>query len=223
VAADLHLNKGATAVGDNNRPDFDSRAAQWDNLPRRVALAHAVVAAIVEEAAPQPTMRMLDYGAGTGLVTLGLLPQVKEAIAVDSSRGMLEQLEIKAREAGITNLQTCFIDLDTEWHLPKGIDLLVSSMTMHHVPEPATLFAYFKECMNHGALLCIADLDQEDGSFHDDATGIPHNGFAVEQMETYFRQAGFVEIRTAVIVTVKKEREGVVQEYPVNLTVGKLV
>ena len=206
----------------HKRPDFDSRAAQWDNLPRRVALAKAVVEAIIQEADPQSTMRMLDYGAGTGLVTLGLLPLVKETIAVDSSRGMLEQLETKAREAGITNLQTCFIDLDSEWHLPKGIDLLVSSMTMHHVPEPAPLFVHFKECMNPGALLCVADLDQEDGSFHDDATGIPHRGFSVEEMEGYFEKAGFSEVRTVLVTAVKKEREcGVVQEYPINLTIGK--
>lgn len=208
----------------NKRPDFDSRAAQWDNLPRRVALANAVVEAIIQVADPQPTMRMLDYGAGTGLVTLGLLPLVKEAIAVDSSQGMLEQLEIKAQEAGITNLQTCFIDLDSEWHLPKGIDLLVSSMTMHHVPEPAQLMFHFKECMNSGALLCIADLELEDGSFHDDATSIPHKGFAIKEMEGYFCEAGFVEVRTIWVTAVKKEREGgVVQEYPINLTIGRLV
>jgi len=204
------------------RPDFDSRASQWDNLPRRVALAKAVVEAIIAEADPQPGMRMLDYGAGTGLVTLGLLPLVREAIAVDSSRGMLEQLETKAKEAGITNLQTCFIDLDSEWHLPKGIDLLVSSMTMHHVPEPAPLMAHFKECMNPGAQLCIADLELEDGSFHDDATGIPHKGFSIEQMEGYFSEAGFVDVRTVLIMTVKKERDGLFQEYPVNLTTGRL-
>ena len=206
----------------NKRPDFDSRAAQWDNLPRRVALANAVVEAIIQEADPQPTMRMLDYGAGTGLVTLGLQPLVKDVIAVDSSRGMLDQLETKAKEAGIANLQTCFIDLDSEWHLPKGIDLLVSSMTMHHVPEPAPLMAHFKECMTPGALLCIADLEQEDGSFHDDVTGIPHKGFSIKEMESYFREAGFVEIRTVLVITVKKEREGVIQEYPVNLTIGKV-
>lgn len=205
------------------RPDFDSRASQWDNLPRRVALAKAVVEAIIAEADPQPGMLMLDYGAGTGLVTLGLLPLVKEAIAVDSSRGMLEQLEIKAREVGITNLQTCFIDLDSEWHLPKGIDLLVSSMTMHHVPEPAPLIVHFKECMNPGALLCIADLEQEDGSFHDDATGIPHKGFAIEQMEDYLSVAGFADIRTVLVMTVRKERDGLFQEYPVNLTIGKVI
>ena len=204
------------------RPDFDSRASQWDTVPRRVTLAKAVVETIIAEADPQPGMRMLDYGAGTGLVTLGILPLVKEAIAVDSSRGMLEQLEIKARDAGITNLQTCFIDLDSEWHLPKEVDLLVSSMTMHHVPEPAPLITLFKECMTPGALLCIADLEQEDGSFHDDATGIPHKGFTIEQMEGYFHQAGFVEVRTVPVIAIRKERDGLFQEYQVNLTIGKL-
>lgn len=209
-------------ITEQKRPDFDSRAAQWDHLPRRVALAKAVVETIIREAAPQSGMRMLDYGAGTGLVTLGLQPLVKEVIAVDSSRGMLEQLEMKANEAGITNLQTLFIDLNSDWNLPQGIDLLVSSMTMHHVPEVAPLLAHFRESMNPGAQLCIADLQQEDGTFHDDATGIPHKGFAVEEMEGFFLEAGFKEVRTVLAMTVQKERDGKIQEYPVNLTIGRV-
>jgi ubiquinone/menaquinone biosynthesis C-methylase UbiE len=209
-------------ISEQKRPDFDSRAAQWDNLPRRVALANAVVDAIKLQADPQPWMRMLDYGCGTGLVTLGLQPLVKEAIAVDSSQGMLEQLEIKAREAGIENLQTVFIDLDQEWKLPEGIDLLVSSMTMHHVPEIEPLLKYFSVIMNPGGLLCIADLDQEDGNFHDDTTGIPHKGFSVEEMEGFFLQAGFTDVRTVHVISVQKERDSKPQEYPVNLTVGRL-
>lgn len=207
---------------DNKRPDFDSRAAQWDSLPRRVALANAVVEAIQQEADPQPAMRMLDYGAGTGLVALGLQPLVKEVFAADSSRGMLEQLEIKAREAGISNLKTVFIDLDRDWHLPQGIDLLVSSMTMHHVPEVAPLLKRFKAIMNPGGLLCIADLEQEDGSFHEDSTGIPHKGFAMEEMEDFFEEAGFTSIKTVHVMSVQKERDGKLHEYPVNLTIGRI-
>jgi len=207
---------------DKKRPDFDSRAAQWDNLPRRVALGNAVVEAIRQEADPQHWMQLLDYGCGTGLVTLGLQPLVKEVIAVDSSKGMLEQLEIKARETGIVNLHTIFIDLDKDWRLPDGIDLLVSSMTMHHVPEVAPLLAHFRESMNPGAQLCIADLQQEDGSFHDDSTGIPHKGFAIEEMERFFHEAGFRDIRTVPVLTVEKERDGKVKQYPVNLTIGKV-
>lgn len=203
------------------RPDFDSRAAQWDQLPRRVALAHAVVDAIKQATDPQPTMRLLDYGAGTGLVTLGLQPFVAEVIAVDSSRGMLEQLEAKARQSGITNLQTLFIDLDHEWHLPAGIDLLISSMTMHHVPDIPMLIAHFRECMNPGGRLCIADLEEEDGSFHDEqAARIPHHGFSVSRIERYFQEAGFTDVTTRRVMTVVKERDGQRREYQVNLTVG---
>lgn len=201
--------------------DFDSRAAQWDQLPRRVALARAVVEAIITVADPQPSMRMLDYGAGTGLVTLGLQPCVGEVIAVDSSRGMLEQLETKACEAGISNLQTLYLDLDQEWQLPQGIDLLVSSMTMHHVPDIPALMAHFRACMNQGALLCIADLEEEDGTFHDDPTArIPHHGFSVSQIESYFHGTGFTGVSTRRVMTVIKERDGQHCEYPVNLTVG---
>jgi ubiquinone/menaquinone biosynthesis C-methylase UbiE len=201
--------------------DFDSRAAQWDQLPRRVALARAVVEAIITVADPQPSMRMLDYGAGTGLVTLGLQPFVGEVIAVDSSRGMLEQLETKACEAGISNLQTLYLDLDQEWQLPQGIDLLVSSMTMHHVPDIPALMAHFRACMNQGALLCIADLEEEDGSFHDDqAARIPHHGFNVSRIEGYFHEAGFTSVSTRRVMTVVKERDDQRREYPVNLTVG---
>ncbi len=200
--------------------DFDKGAAQWDQLPRRVALAQAVVAAIKQEVTLNPDMRLLDYGAGTGLVTLGLQPLVKEVIAVDSSRGMLEQLENKAREAGITNLQTILIDLEQDWQLPRGLDLLVSSMTMHHVPLVAPLLAHFRESMRSGARLCIADLDQEDGSFHDDPTGVHHQGFSCEEMEGYFREAGFTDVRTVLVMTVHKERDGRVDDYPVNLTLG---
>ena len=206
---------------EKKHPDFDSRAAQWDNLPRRVALANAVVETIIQEVHPQSSMRMLDYGAGTGLVTLGLQPLVKEVIAVDSSRGMLEQLASKAREAGITNLETFFIDLDQPSQLPATIDLLVSSMTMHHVPHVAPLLAHFKESMNADSYLCIADLEQEDGSFHEDGMDVPHKGFTVTEMEGYFLQAGFTDVKTVRILSVQKERDGVVQEYPVNLTVGR--
>ncbi len=206
----------------NKRPDFDSRAAEWDNLPRRVALANAVVELVKQEIDPKPWMRALDYGSGTGLVTMGLQPLVKEIIAVDSSAGMLEQLQKKAFENGTDNLSTFFIDLDKEWKLPDGIDLIISSMTMHHVPDVAALLVKFKTVMNHDGYLCISDLEKEDGSFHDDQNShIPHYGFEIEEMESFFKKTGFCEIRTIPVMNVKKERNGALHLYPVNLTIGK--
>jgi len=85
--------------------DFDSVAASWDQEPRRVQLARKVVDAISCEARPLQAMRVLDFGCGTGLVTLALASQVQEIVAADSSQGMLEQLANKLGASGISNVQ----------------------------------------------------------------------------------------------------------------------
>lgn len=200
--------------------DFNSVASKWDQKPRRIQLASAVSEAIIKNAMPDQSMRALDFGAGTGLVTLALAPLIKEMVAADSSQGMLEQLQSKLTDSGITNVHPFLLGHAGPITLPGKFDLIVSSMTMHHISDIGTLLGVFQAAMNSGGQLCIADLALEDGSFHDDATGIYHNGFTAAEMEGYFSGAGLVNIRTIQVMTVKKEREGSIMEYPVNLTLG---
>jgi len=68
------------------RARFDRAAAEWDANPARVALARAVAEAIRKAVPLRPDMNVLDFGAGTGLVTLGLLSSVGRLTAVDASR-----------------------------------------------------------------------------------------------------------------------------------------
>ena len=56
---------------------FDQSAATWDSEPRRIALMQAVGEAILWEARPTREFNALDYGCGTGLVSLFLLPYVR--------------------------------------------------------------------------------------------------------------------------------------------------
>ena len=78
---------------------FDEAAAQWDNNPGRVELARAVGEAIGRAIPFQPGWSALDYGAGTGLLTLNLQPRVASMVALDSSTGMLEKLTQKLAAA----------------------------------------------------------------------------------------------------------------------------
>ncbi len=199
--------------------DFDSAAAEWDNLPRRVMLARAVSEAIISKL-DRKVSRALDFGCGTGLVTLALSSVCNEVIAADTSTGMLEQLEKKLAGSGIINVTPLHISGEPDTALPQGFDIVVSSMTMHHIDDVASLISKFSSMLNPGGILCIADLDSEDGTFHDTPEGIRHHGFSAEAMTFYFLDAGLEGLSSETVYTVIKERDGKSDKYPVILTSG---
>jgi predicted TPR repeat methyltransferase len=204
------------------KKDFDREAAQWDANPGRVKLANEVADAIIREVSPARDMDVLDFGCGTGLVTLRLQPLVRTILGVDSSHGMLGVLEGKIRTQGILNAQTRFVDFEKGDRIEGRFHLLVSSMTLHHVPDTARLFKQWQELLLPGGFLCFADLDAEDGSFHGDNTGVFHHGFDRQQLKKLLLSAGFHDVRDATATTMIRDVEGKGEkEFPVFLIVAK--
>jgi ubiquinone/menaquinone biosynthesis C-methylase UbiE len=202
--------------------DFDKEAAQWDANPGRVKLANAVADAIIREAAPSNSMDTLDFGCGTGLVTLRLQPLVRSITGIDSSQGMLAMLEEKIRKQGITNAHARFVDLEKGGRIEGAFHLVLSSMTLHHVPDTAALFHQWYDLLLPGGLLCFADLDAEDGSFHGDNTGVFHLGFDRSHLREQLRKAGFQDIRDVTATTMTKDVEGKgSRDFPVFLIIAK--
>ena len=74
---------------DQKKSIFDVKAATWEEDPFRVKLAYDISDTIIREIAPAKDMNVLDYGCGSGLVTLKLQPFVKSITGMDSSEGML--------------------------------------------------------------------------------------------------------------------------------------
>jgi 2-polyprenyl-3-methyl-5-hydroxy-6-metoxy-1,4-benzoquinol methylase len=206
----------------DEKKDFDREAAQWDANPGRVKLANEVADAIIRESAPARDMDVLDFGCGTGLVTLRLQPLVRTILGVDSSRGMLGVLEGKIRAQGIPNARTRFVDFEKGGRIEGRFHLLVSSMTLHHVPDTAGLFKQWHELLLPGGLLCCADLDADDGSFHSDDTGVFHAGFDRKHLKKLLLSAGFHDIRDTTATTMIKDVEGKgKKEFSVFLIVAK--
>ncbi|MHB0955027.1 MAG: methyltransferase domain-containing protein [Pirellulaceae bacterium] len=108
---------------------FDQSAATWDNEPRRIALMKAVGEAILQEARPTNDMDILDYGCGTGLVSLFLLPHIRSVTGADNSPGMLEVLNQKIGDGHII---VSLGDLAVKTH-----DEQLAGATLERVSEPA--------------------------------------------------------------------------------------
>jgi ubiquinone/menaquinone biosynthesis C-methylase UbiE len=197
--------------------DFDKAATTWDEEPRRVQLAREVAAAIIDAAEPNHDMDALDFGCGTGLITLHLQPHVRSITGIDTSRGMLDVLERKVREWGISNVHTLHCDIGSGEQPDGAYHLIVSSMTLHHVADLSSLFRLFHGLLLPGGILCVADLDKEDGSFHDDATGVRHFGFERTEVMELLAAAGFSDIRSATAAVIRKSSPARTRDYPVFL------
>lgn len=206
----------------NQRRDFDKAAATWDDKPQRVQLAQEIKAAILAEVAVTDRMNVLDFGCGTGLLTLGLQPMVGTIIGADSSRGMLDVLNGKIAAAGLDNVCSLFLDPESNEPLKGGYHLIVSAMTLHHVREIEPLLARLHAALLPGGSLCLADLDLEGGRFHEDNTGVFHFGFDRSVLGDALRSVGFTGIRdrTAAEI-VKPAAEGTSHRFPVFLITAR--
>ncbi len=183
---------------------FEKAAVVWDKDPGRVQMAKTIADAMINALHPHGTELVMDYGTGTGNIALGIAPHVRRIIAVDSAKGMLEVLKEKLVNDGITTIEP------REWSIGQDtvdlpvFDLILSSMTMHHVRDTAAAARTFHKLLQHGGKIAIADLDSDNGEFHE-APGIAeHDGIDRKNLQRIFEEAGFDSIRFSQAATIHK-------------------
>jgi 2-polyprenyl-3-methyl-5-hydroxy-6-metoxy-1,4-benzoquinol methylase len=131
---------------------------------------------------------------------------------------MIDRLDQKIRHSGYSNVRAERCDFD-KGELPSGkYHLITSAMTLHHVEKPAPLFQSFKVLMHPGGWVALADLESEDGSFHEDPTGVFHNGFSADELINMLTEAGFSSITVTTATKVVKGG----RVYPVFLCTAQL-
>jgi 2-polyprenyl-3-methyl-5-hydroxy-6-metoxy-1,4-benzoquinol methylase len=171
---------------------FADKAADWDTRPLPQQLSEGIGAAIASRVVLRPDQRVLDFGAGTGLLTGRIAPRVASVVAVDVSPAMLEQLAAKPELKG--KVEPVCHDL-LERPLGRRVDLIVSAMAMHHVEDTAKLMTVLHAHLEPGGRVALADLDSEDGDFHPPGVeGVFHHGFDRVALADRMRAAGFDEV-----------------------------
>ncbi len=199
--------------------EFDTKAKHWDLLPRRIALAQAVADAIRKQIRLHNKMTAFEYGCGTGLVSFALQPYLGHITLADSSEGMLAVLNGKIAASGITNMTTIMLDLEIDPLPADRYDLLYTSMVLHHIADTQKMLQRFCDLLVTGGRLGIADLDQEDGTFHEPGFQ-GHYGFDRKAIKKQLTAAGFQNVSVITCTLVTKETVNGIKTFSVFLATG---
>jgi len=181
---------------------FAHKSKSWDMNSKRVQNAKSIAELIVKNIELNKTMEVMDFGAGTGLLSFFVSQKVAKIVAVDNSPSMLEEFQKKSREFA-SQTEVLQKDLSVET-IDRKFDGIISSMTIHHLEDTTALFSKFYKMLGNNGFIAIADLDTEDGSFHSDNIGVFHHGFNRDSLEAIAKEVGFKEIKFETASVIKK-------------------
>lgn len=193
---------------------FNEKAKDWDANEMVNQLSSAIGPLILDKIPLDAHMQVMDFGAGTGLISSHIAPFVNKITAVDISAAMLSKLVAKPELQG--KVEAVCQDI-TARPLAVQFDLIISAMAMHHVKDTARLIQTFSEHLISGARVALADLDQEDGNFHpQDVEGVFHHGFDRDELKHLLEAHGFNNVQFLTAHTVVKNNTN----YPIFLVIA---
>jgi len=111
-----------------------------------------------------PGIQAVDVAAGTGLLSMALVPYVRRVLALDATPEMLQQGMRKTGQAELANIT--FV-LGLAQALPvatDAFDRVVCRFAIHHFPDPATaVYEMTRACAIGGQVVLIDLVSPNDG------------------------------------------------------------
>jgi 2-polyprenyl-3-methyl-5-hydroxy-6-metoxy-1,4-benzoquinol methylase len=167
------------------------------------------------------TMKALEFGAGTGLLSFYLKERFAKITLMDTSAEMLKMAEAKLDTGDAGKIIPLFFDLEKAHYSGEKFDIIFSQMVLHHITDVKAILDKFSGMLNHGGFLAIADLCSEDGSFHDPGMEV-HHGFDQNELSGWMKATGFDDIASDTCFIIRRETNaGVIREFPVFLLTAK--
>lgn len=195
---------------------FDSEAKYWDDNPKRNERARTAAESIKKYLDKTNKPDALDFGCGTGQLSVYLYDSLNNITLLDSSAGMIDVLKEKIRKNGYTRMNPVCMELTDPAQLEGEFDLVYTLMVLHHVRNCQELLKIFYMKMRKNGRLVIIDLIREDGSFHagrPDFTG--HNGFDTGILAQDLQNIGFKNTECSIIYKNERIINDEVRIYPV--------
>ena len=199
---------------------FDEASKTWDKKQSSIESSDTCVKDLLSKIDLKEDANILDYGCGTGFISFALNNQTNNIIGMDYSDGMVEIFNKKALELDCKNIKAIKHNMNEE-ELPKNsFDLIISSMTMHHIKNTKMFLSKCKDAIKTDGIICINDLYEEDGTFHakHKNDGVEHFGYEKNTLLKLIEEVGLKLISYELIYTHYRNEK----EYPLfNLILKK--
>ena len=172
---------------------FNHKAESFDS-PKNIFITDLIRQEVEKQIVDFSDKRILDFGGGTGLVSLPLAAQSKSVTLVDISDKMLDQARLKVEKQAIENVYLLQQDLLTK-PLNQLFDIIVVSRVLHHMPNVEKTLAMFRNHLVEDGQLFIADFVKTD---------VNHHGFHLDELEENLSQNGFLPVKSQIIYSAEE-------------------
>lgn len=191
--------------------DFDQYSKGYDTEPRakRAEIIADKIKSFIIDGRKKSAM---EYGCGTGLVGMHLVDEFCSMLFMDSSQGMIHEVEKKI--ATIPHASAFNGDLMKTLPDNLHLDYIFSSMVLHHIKDTKTILSQFFGLLNREGRLLIVDLDKDDGRFHASEAGFDgHDGFDQAELNDLLVETGFQKVEICTFYNSEREINGVLANY----------
>ncbi|CDM70187.1 type 12 methyltransferase [Clostridium bornimense] len=193
---------------------FDYVAKEWDT-PRRIERAKIISKEISRSIDNIEIKSAMEFGCGTGLISLNLVNKFKNITLIDNSEEMIQIVNKKISECDFQNIKS-ICDNITDMKINDTYDVIYSSMSLHHIVNVKKVLNKLYYSLNSDGVLCIVDLNEENGRFHkneEDFNG--HNGFNQQWLKEVVEEVGFKSVKSRTFYNGRKNIDG--EEVPYSL------
>ena len=154
--------------------------------------------AILRDLGLGPASTLVDFGAGTGELSLAAAQVCRRVVAVDVSTAMLGVMRAKALELQTTNLEVVCAGFLSYEHTGERADFVYTRNALHHLPDfwKAIALGRMARLLRSGGILRLRDLifsfepeesDRVLEAWLKSAPDQPESGWTRSELETHLR------------------------------------
>jgi ubiquinone/menaquinone biosynthesis C-methylase UbiE len=152
-----------TYKGRTIAPTMDYTGAPW--LTRESRDNEERPDLLIEALDLRPGMVVADVGAGNGFHALRMAERIGpqgRVLAVEIQQEMIDELETRAREAGVENVETILGAVDDPRLPDGGVDLVLMVDVYHELSHPEEVLAAVRRSLKPGGRMVLVEFRAED-------------------------------------------------------------